>query len=282
MQNKVVIIGNGFDLDQGLKTSYKHFLSDGVQPGVDERNVIIQTALDQGENWCDVEMALANVIAREAKLTQNKDRQEDIKKSYVQVVRLLKAYIEGEQRHRQIKFDHSKPSYRMIEDLLRSEFAYIKLFDFNYTNTIKSILEALPQKSNILHYKVHGSVDQDEIIFGVENYSDVVIPSQFTYAKKSHSDLFYVETKISDELIGAHEIHFFGHSLGESDEIHFAKYFEEVMRSEVNPINAKQSLIVYLDPQDSDNCKLRFNSRIDALTDGRLAEFKQAVNIAYK
>lgn len=278
----MVIIGNGFDLDQGLRTSYSHFLEDGIEPGVGTSNEIIQAALDQGENWCDVEMALAQVIAREEKLTVNKDRREGIRKNYEQIARLLKRYIEGEQRHRQIKFDQTKPSYRMIEGLLGSEYAYIKFFDFNYTNTIKNILEALPKRNNILHYKVHGSVDQNEIIFGVENYSDVVIPSEFTYAKKSHGDLFYAESKISNELINAHEIHFFGHSLGESDEIHFAKYFEDVMRIEVNPINAKQSLVVYLDPHNASACKLRINSRIDALTGGRLAEFKQAVNISYK
>ena len=282
MQNKVVIIGNGFDLDQGLRTGYNHFLEDGVLSGVDAKNVIIQTAHDQGEYWCDVEMALAQVITRETKLTENKDRQADIKRNYLQVVRLLKNYIEGLQRHRQSKFDDSVRSFQMIKELLSSDYGSVKIFDFNYTNTVGNILEYLPQKNGVEHIKVHGSIDDGEIIYGVENYADIVIPSKFTYAKKSHGDLFYSATRISDELLGANEIHLFGHSLGESDEIHFARYFDEVMSTETNSINAKQKVFLYLDPVNADTCKERINGRIDALTNGRLAEFKQAVSVNYK
>ncbi|QWD79241.1 hypothetical protein ICV01_06210 [Polynucleobacter sp. MWH-Spelu-300-X4] len=282
MRTKVVIIGNGFDLDQGLRTAYSHFLEDGVQPGVDTQNAIIQAAKNQGENWCDVEMALAQVIAREAKLAENKGRQRDIKRNYMQVSRLLKKYIEGIQIHRKSKFDDSVRSFQMIKDLLSSDYRSIKIFDFNYTNTVSNILKYLPQKNGVEHIKVHGSIDDGQIIYGVENYADILIPSKFTYAKKSHGDLFYSTTRISDELIGADEIHLFGHSLGESDEIHFSRYFDEVMTTEINPINAKQEVFLYLDSVNIDACKERINERIDSLTNSRLAEFKQAVSVIYK
>lgn len=143
MINKVVIIGNGFDIDQGLNTSYIDFLDNGMEPAVFENNVILKYIKSQRDqlkpNWSDLELVLAKLLMTENSNWDEQAWNESLNRGYIQIKRLLKAYIAGEQRYfnQSIQFDPNKSSYAFIKDLYDSEFEDITIFDFNYTNTLK-------------------------------------------------------------------------------------------------------------------------------------------------
>lgn len=286
MINKVVIIGNGFDIDQGLNTSYQDFLENGIQTPVFETNQIlnhIQSLRDQLQpNWSDLELVLAKLLMTDVSNLDESIWNENLSKGYIQVTRLLKSYIASEQRYftQSQKFNSTRPSYAFLENLHASEFENITIFDFNYTNTVQNILSSLPLKGNIEHIKVHGSIDQDEIIFGVENYGDIRIPSKFVYAKKSNSPVFY-NGRIADKMISTNEIHIFGHSLGESDEVHLGEYFSRVLNpNEPDLPTIKQIFKFHLNPSNREIEMTRINGRIDELS-GSLADFKRSVRLEY-
>lgn len=286
MNSKVVIIGNGFDIDQGLKTSYKDFLENGVQKPVFDTNSIlnhIQTLREQLQpNWSDLELALAKLLMTEVSNLDAQPWHDNLIKAYIQVKRLLHTYIEGEQRffNQQKKFDPNTASYEFLQKLHSSEFRKIEIFDFNYTNTVANILSSLPINKNIEHFKVHGAIDQNEVIFGVENYGSVKVPSKFIYAKKSNSSSFYTG-RISEKMLSTNEIHIFGHSLGETDEVHFADYFRRVIDyNEPNQQPIRQTFKFHLNPFNKESEMTRINGRIDELTQG-LAEFKRTVHLEY-
>lgn len=283
---KVVVIGNGFDLDQGLTTSYADFLKNGVETPVFDTNQFLSYVKSKQEqmspNWCDLEVALAEVLTQDLNVLDEASLDAELRRSYAQIKRLLFAFIVKEQKFflQSKKYDKTRPSYKFLANLYTSESEQLTIYDFNYTNTVKNILADLPHRVSVEHIKVHGSIDDEEVIFGVENYADLKVPSKFVYAKKSNSPLFYTG-RIADKMLSSDEVHIFGHSLGRSDEVHFAEFFQRIVKPRDSiRFPVKQSFNLYLNPDNRDQEVERFNERFDELS-GSLAEFRRNVNLTY-
>lgn len=93
------------------------------------------------------------------------------------------------------------------------------------------------------------------------------------YAKKSNSDVFY-NGWIADKMISTNEIHIFGHSLGETDEVHLREYFVRVLnQNELDRHPIKQIFKFHLNPSKRKSEMIRINGRIDELS-GNLAGFQ--------
>lgn len=100
------------------------------------------------------------------------------------------------------------------------------IYNFNYTNTIFKIADILNiQNIKDKHSFVHGSIENKNIIFGVEDKAR--INDEHIFLKKS-SNLNFAESNIikilnnSDEKIN---LVIFGHSLGITDSSYFSSYF---------------------------------------------------------
>ncbi|MFR8357317.1 MAG: AbiH family protein [Parabacteroides sp.] len=76
------------------------------------------------------------------------------------------------------------------------------------------------QKKEII--KVHGSIENKNIIFGVEDKAN--IKKEHIFLKKSYN-INFTPIDISNYLEISDSIIFFGHSLGETDHTYFRDFF---------------------------------------------------------
>lgn len=212
-REKILIIGNGFDLNLGLKTRYNDFLQSNEFDQLHKPNSVFSHLLFQKKlkNWIDIEIELKNYANSFTDLNFEND--------YQQLCNALINYI--------IKIDYSQINktsyaYKLVAELLNTNFL---IFDYNYTNSIMHIGEELgfnlkDLESRII--KIHGSAKEGKIIFGVEDQAK--IRPQDVFLKKSYPQHFKA-INVNNQLMSANQISIFGHSLGETDHTYFRQFF---------------------------------------------------------
>lgn len=100
------------------------------------------------------------------------------------------------------------------------------IFNFNYTNTISRYDNFINQVF------IHGSIDEGNIIFGVENIPDN-IHSNFKVFTKYYRRLLFKDFKNRQIVLNSSvdTIYIFGHSLDESDKNYILQFIEIVENS---------------------------------------------------
>lgn len=211
---KIIIIGNGFDLSLGFKTSYTDFISsDFFESLITEKNslALYLTKKNELNNWVDIEQELTNYSIYTKDQLNVKD---DFKALKIALMNYLKEAQEA-------KINQKSKAFQMIQDEITTTD---KIYNFNYTNTVFKVAEAL-KIENITnkHEYVHGSIENSDIIFGVED--DAIIHQNHIFLKKSYNRNFGKSTinKALNRNIN-HNLIVFGHSLGTTDSSYFEKY----------------------------------------------------------
>lgn len=200
------IIGNGFDINQGIPTSYAHFYEYYLQlePEANEREVVTQFRIqlyndlleDRTELWSDMELALG-------KVTKNYSSASDFETVYMDVYKHLMEYIDYAYRYSEVaQFENpsqtlyqdltmpwnhlTKSDSEEIEKLFRRETDnHIRILSFNYTDTFNRISD-MGTKSNMVigmrsHMTycfdgithIHHAISSKDIIVGVDNISQI-------------------------------------------------------------------------------------------------------------
>lgn len=229
----VFIIGNGFDLNLGLKTSYKNFIaSDFFTRNLGENGLSLFNHLNEvnKSNWIDIEKELA-VYSKRGIGTEN------FLDEYETLCDELKLYIRSIEL---TKVDQNAHAYQILEKIdWRDDFI---ILNFNYTNSVTDILNELkfPNqviKDSIIH--VHGSAKSEEIIFGVDDHSN--IDEEHSFIRKSTSSI-YDGRRVGKALKNFKSLSIFGHSLGESDHMYLTffddlvlNFMEESSHKTINP-----------------------------------------------
>ncbi|WP_295065953.1 AbiH family protein [Sulfuricurvum sp.] len=96
------------------------------------------------------------------------------------------------------------------------------MFNFNYTNSVFRIAEILGiHDIEEKHVHVHGSLENSDIIFGVED--DAKVQSDHYFFKKSRNRNFG-KSNIARHLEPETDLVLFGHSLGITDSSYFQRY----------------------------------------------------------
>lgn len=215
----VFIIGNGFDLNLGLGTSYKDFIeSSFFTRNLGENGFSLFNYLNEVNkfNWIDIEKELA-IYSNKGKGNQS------FLIEYEQLCEELKSYIKSIELN---EVDHKAHAYQILEKIdWRDDFI---ILNFNYTNSVSFILNMLdvPKqviKDSVIH--VHGSAESDEIIFGVDDGSK--IDDDHSFLRKSTSSI-YSGRRVSKALESFKSLSIFGHSLGESDHM-YLKFFRDIV-----------------------------------------------------
>lgn len=216
----ILIIGNGFDLNQGLKTGYQDFVkSEEFDHLLKENNHlgIYLNNKNELERWIDIENELTNYSKYTAHVRG--DIGKDFYKNFVLLSNSLKQYL---YRISNQPLQRKSHSYKLIEKLIDSNFV---IFDFNYTETTKKILVdlGLPLKEIDKRLtKVHGSLQEEQIIFGVEDNAE--INPTHVFLRKAYNQSFK-GTNINYALNKTENLHIFGHSLGKTDHMYFREFF---------------------------------------------------------
>ncbi len=167
----VVIIGNGFDLNLNLKTSYTDFIkSDEFKQLIYNQNKLSNYLKSKHElqNWIDIENELKIYSKKFARNDKN------FKKEFKDLSQALYEYLSKIEIS---NIDENSQAVRMIRTAI--DKGKVLIIDFNYTNTISKISKKFnfninDEGSNITHIKIHGSLEDNNIIFGVEDDADIL------------------------------------------------------------------------------------------------------------
>lgn len=256
--SNLLIIGNGFDLAHGLKTSYSNFMEYLIDSKIADNNLfrdlfefevdfrvryssyneIIEQRNDRYEifqtkniffsrlakqfiqwNWCDIEKQYFNELSTISKQSRYKNA-----KTLNQDFEILKNHLAAYLKLEQEKFKKLN-AYRELFRLTDSESTLI--LNFNYTNTIQKYLE--DNKASKL-VQIHGMLEKDSnpIIFGYaadNNEARQLVnldDKEYMRNIKKHN---YKRTNEEDRLLDylsdneEIEVAILGHSCGISDKL---------------------------------------------------------------
>lgn len=252
------VIGNGFDLDLGFKTSYAHFvespyfkyliesnLKNPVEfmEGVDEdkfqrlSNVMASYVMEQKEhnNWADLEECIREYCEKQLVNIQDRER---LRRELFSIRYMLYHYLAqvvNYQLENRDPYFKNRIAYKLLEGVVNENVNY-EIWDYNYTFTCETILERLKVEprdiDNYLHY-IHGQLRKEDgyerwpIILGSNSTDKLqqVCPS----AVKCNSYGYFDNcSAFKHDMQEAETIVFMGHSMGSTDR----PYFSELLKSE--------------------------------------------------
>lgn len=264
----VMIIGNGFDLNLGLETSYNSFInSKEFKELTDKGSKLANYLLNKSElkHWIDIE----NELKEYSNIVFKDPNREPFKQDYVDLCNNLCLYLN------QIDYsiiNKESKAYPLFCNLIM-KYSDIYIYDFNYTESISKIIEDNdPDKKAEIHlFKVHGSAADNNIIFGVEDNAYINDNDAFLYKSASH--YYKSEININNELNDSDLIVVMGHSLGETDHSYFNRFFQSQVHS-----NSKEFLFTYYTEKGWDNMM----TQLMCLTFKNLAIFRSNNKIDFK
>jgi hypothetical protein len=214
--SELLIIGNGFDLNLGLKTSYNEFLQSDIFTEMTHYGNAFAMHLSNRSGfvkWIDIENELKMIS-----LSVDRDDME----SHFDI--FFNAFTKYLRQLDYDKFDEKSHAYKFINSIRERNFL---ILDFNYTVTTKNLLLNNGFADDVIQsrlIKVHGSID-DSIIFGIEDSAQV--KREHIFLKKSYHPNFK-GINLFKEASKIKTIRIFGHSLGQTDHFYFDKFFESI------------------------------------------------------
>lgn len=215
--NITFLIGNGFDLNLGLKTSYQDFYKYYLKQKNNDIDIryLKKDIFDNSDNWSDAELELG-------KYTKNfYGNVQQFENCYNDFLSELSKYLEEEQNKVKINSSEKSISIQMdkiVGDFYTTNFLTNQSFDiikkiissksnenwrfnfinFNYTNTLEQIIKTSNKTSNLIHrgsngsnysnfikepIYIHGKLN-DGMVLGVDN------PNQISNDAFKNDDMF--------------------------------------------------------------------------------------------
>ena len=230
--NKVLVLGNGFDLDLGWNTRFLDFAKSEFWP----KNSYIGSIIEflnrhkNYTNWFDIE----DLIGLYASSSKHSQQLIEINKGlYHSVVDGFKNYLKRETENNIRK---ESVAAMMLSEVVKNQ-NFKSIFSFNYTD-LYDIAKRLDIPVNFTYTHIHGSINDDSLIIGAPEEAKLLKGYEFLY-KTFNSN--YKSSSIIYDLQDAKEVVFFGHSLGPTDYHYFQLFFknqckEDMMRSEAKKI----------------------------------------------
>lgn len=213
--NRVLILGNGFDLDLGWNTRFGDFMRSKYWPKNNHSGSILHhlERCRDLTDWFDLEYQIGAYASGTATRGDLK-RSHDINREYFQkMVYGFKMYL-LEATAEPIK---SNSIAAIALNAILNNLNFTSIYSFNYTSLHK-IAEQLGLKSRIVYEHVHGSLQDDNIIVGAPEDMDINEGYKFLY--KTFNE-HYSSNALIHDLRDAKEVVFFGHSLGPTDYHYF-------------------------------------------------------------
>lgn len=295
----ILVIGNGFDLDLGLNTSYKAFIDkmylNTQHP--ESTNTLIDSMIEKYKEakWIDIELFLRDY----ALSYENKDIEENrnVELEYKKLSNDLNMFMS------QYKYFDNKRNYlgkyiynvgSISSKLLKwiSVQSNSRVYSFNYTN-LNDIACSLNEQQNLnikdldiryIHGETCSSYDGRiaPIMVGID---DINVKEEFRcMIKSAHSS--YNSGIISDLSNSTHVI-FFGFGMGKTDHPYFRNFFKSIEKGKLNTLisifNISDSSVFYgqLVDMGIDVAKIREYSNLHfySVNDNGLNDFYSSTGI---
>lgn len=230
--NSILIIGNGLDLDLGLKTKYIDFANSEYWPFKEKFHFekytlpyFLNSHKNQVNTWFDLEDLLAIYASKHADLTQQQIK--EAKELFGNLIANLKVYLRKQENtyinqmnSKMGEMRKMKTSHYVLQEFFEKKRR--KIYSFNYTNTYKIVKQLIIDfEEDVMH--IHGSLRDNNIILGIGDQRE--ISDDFFEFYKSASP-HYCSNNLIDDLNNADEIYIFGHSLGKNDHDYFSDFFK--------------------------------------------------------
>lgn len=278
----VLIVGNGFDLNLGLKTSYSDYLGSDEFDGLLGNNNLAKhlKRCSKISKWVDIEKELYNYSIHLYYRTGDKLNPdpnpnkrgmiEMLKTEYYDVCSSLRLYLKKATAC-EIKLGN-KASFRIISQVFKSK-DYTYILTFNYTDIIERIHNyffSLSKKNYLINH-IHGSLSDENIVFGIEDSVEVAKEHVFLY--KSHNTNQRINGLFSI-FDNADNFTFFCYSLGETDH----SYFDDFFKSQTMPDCKKKNFTFYHYGAEAYDDLIW---QLKKLTNNRLSYLKQYNNLEF-
>lgn len=225
MGKKILILGNGFDLDLGMKTKYSDFMSSKTwtkaKDGATFTFCNLIYYLEEKKNkeaWFDLESELLN-YALEITEGAYRSPQEDDRTGFDILLYYLKRYLRQEQEN--YKLNQAPVAVRVMRAVVENGF-FDEIFTFNYTDINRTLAQAGVNCSIPITY-MHGSLkEHDNIVLGIETDKAIHPSCQFMFKTNSR---YYRYNNLIESMEKSDEIIFFGHSINGMDFPYFKDFF---------------------------------------------------------
>jgi hypothetical protein len=227
MFKKILILGNGFDLDFGLKSRYRDFMNSQIWKRAKDENDFATFGIvnyleekNKLESWFDVETELLNYALEITEGTYRSPQESD-RKAFEFFQAKLKEYLQKEQYS--LERPKVSTAMAMFNNILANGY-FTNIYTFNYTDVSK-FMAKYNIKVDIPITFMHGSLEKyDNIVLGIE--TDKKIHPNYKFLFKTNSR-YYTSNNLIESLDDANEIVFFGHSINGMDFPYFKDFFKK-------------------------------------------------------
>lgn len=271
MKNKVLILGNGFDIDLGLKTKYRDFADSELWPFKDETGIIhpenrasnllrdiLNEKKEDVSSWFDLESIMAEFAMHGSCDEYDSHDIEQDQADYNTLVSSLTAYLKNAQQE---SIDPNSIAAIIFKAIVGNGY-FNDIYTFNYTN-LRLIAGKLNITADFKYNHVHGSLADNSIILGIECQSDFVPVYRFL-CKEYNAN--YKSHLLRQRLSQADEIVFFGHGLSSIDYHYFAQLFAMCSKESMDTAQEKWlSFFTY-----DENSRLDLLDRLQQMNNRRL------------
>lgn len=227
---QIYVIGNGFDIDLGWRTSYKDFYDshNGWKMHRREEDDLFQYVIRHtGENWYDFERTIYEYCLEKSK----GDLNEELMNKDLRDFRSFKSQLENFVKERSKEpVNRKSKAYEILKSFIEQSShtnpsdLRPQLFSFNYTPLGEVAIQIKPNM--VFNYTaVHGTIEKNNCIFGFQD--DINIKGDYRYMQKSLDDN-YDSHGLLPTLMDARKITFFGLSMGPIDAVYFKDVFDKI------------------------------------------------------
>lgn len=229
--NKLLIIGNGFDLDLGLKTSYSDFIKSEYFQSIVHKYQLLNFLYEKSHTakWIDIENFL-RLFAEQYKTGRTLPK--DTETAFEKLRDSLCQYL----RNIDFQLNTESVAATLLKEVVDN--GYFQILSFNYTDIDQILLSLNISNKDVQYTYIHGNLKDKSIIIGFQDDVDVAKSTYFMI--KSHSP-YYRSCNVRAQLEKADEIIFFGHSLGTTDYHYFSDFFKQ--QSDLTPNKVKSKKI---------------------------------------
>ena len=218
--NRVLIIGNGFDLDLGWNTRFNDFMSSEFWP----KNFHSGSILHHLErwrhitDWFDMEYQIGVYASGSATRGDSKRSHEINREYFEKIVNGFKEYLKKATTE---PINPDSVAAKVLKAIVEN-LNFSSLYSFNYTS-LGHIVHQLDLQSYVTYEHVHGSLQDDNLIIGAPE--DMELNEGYKFLYKTFNE-HYSSNSLIHDLRDAKEVVFFGHSLGPTDYHYFQEFFK--------------------------------------------------------
>lgn len=265
-----IVIGNGFDLDYRLKTSYTSFVNDTSFPASDLATFVKNSFVNKG--WADLEADIKKYAIEEkySGIPQFRADFEQMKNALFSFLKKVESGDIVEQKQNAF----ARHLFKGARDYVVLDFNYTQIVPYSWINGAHG--PGVPMINERLYINVHGTLENKDIIFGIE---DIPIADDLKFLLKSSAPN-YKRTDVVNYMSQAQQVIIWGHSLGMSDKDYFMAYFNQIMTDKAK---SKKIVIVTNDEKSTiqikDNIKRILDCDYKLLEDMHRLKFIQTKNL---